>query len=308
VLALGLAMTSGGMNGQDPYNGSTDTRADDCGKLQTMQKSSVRIEYDVRENAEAPAGASKIGGKPDLPPGFEWFYDQGKSLDGISENRPLSFLAQINCEEASRYDQESLLPSKGMLYFFYEFATMTWGFDPKDKGSARVYYFQGDPSTLRRTDVPSDLPEEYQIPEMAVSFSSAAELPDFDEFIELCEGFRYQQRDGYDQAKSQIIPASGEGAISKLLGYANLIQNGMLLECELASSGVYVGGPEGFANVSARQREESKKWQLLFQLDSIQTERYELHWGDGGRIYFYIRMDDLKALNFEDCWLILQCY
>jgi len=124
----------------------------------------------------------------------------------------------------------------------------------------------------------------------------------------LCEGSYYQQRGGYDQAKNQIIPASSVETVSKLLGYANLIQNGMLLECELASGGVYVGGPEGYAKVSARQREESKKWQLLLQLDSIQTERYELLWGDEGRIYFYIRIDDLKALHFEDCWLILQCY
>ena len=99
-----------------------------------------------------------------------------------------------------------------------------------------------------------------------------------------------------------------QGEINKLFGYANIIQNGMLLECELAASGVNVGSSDGYKNVSAQQKENSKKWQLLFQLDSIQTEKYEMLWGDVGRIYYYINIDDLKMLNFDNCWLILQCY
>lgn len=30
-------------------------------------------------------------------------------------------------------------------------------------------------------------------------------------------------------------------------------------------------------------------------------------WGDLGRLYFWIRDDDLAARRFEKAWLILQC-
>jgi uncharacterized protein YwqG len=277
--------------------------------LQSIQKSSIIIQYDQNFNSECPIGTSKIGGKPDLPSDFEWSYYEGISYKDEAGNRPLSFLAQINCEEASKFDKDSMLPSKGMLYFFYELATMTWGFDPKDAGSAQVYYFPGDTSELSRTDFPSDLCDDYKIPEMPISFSPRTELPTFDEFIELHDGFDWDQMDEYDEAKRKLIEEHDEENenISKILGYANLIQNGMLLQCELTSNGVYTGTSDGYTHVTAQQKENAKKWKLLFQFDSIQTETHEILWGDMGRLYFYINSDDLKALNFDNCWLILQC-
>jgi uncharacterized protein YwqG len=307
VLIFCFAVLSGCANNQNK-NDSGRNNMSFLDLLQPMQKSSIRIEFDVKTETESPVGSSKIGGNPDLPSNFEWFYFQGESYEGISANRPLSFLAQINCEEASKYDKDLILPPKGMLYFFYEFATMTWGFNPQDKGSAKVYYYSGDISGLSRTKFPLDLLEEYKIPEMTITFSSENELPDYEEFVEWHEGFDYKQWDEYDKAKSKLILESDEETVSKLLGYANLIQGGMLLQCELTTSGINTGNSDGYSNVSAQQKEDSTKWQLLFQLDSIQTDKYEMLWGDVGRIYFYIEIDDLKALNFENSWLILQCY
>ena len=280
--------------------------------LEPMVKSSIRIDYALDSEKEVPVGSSKVGGRPDLPTNFSWFYYGGKSFDGGTENRPLAFLAQINCEEASQHDKESLLPQNGILYFFYEMATMTWGFDPQDKGSARVYYFPGDISELNRTDFPSDLADEYIIPEMPMTFSSKDELPDFEEFIEWHDRFGGKKKfwNQYDAEKSKIVEMleDDDEAVSKLLGYANLIQNGMLLDCELTTSGTNTGGPKGYTNVTTQQKANCTKWQLLFQLDSIQADGYEMLWGDGGRLYFYINTDDLTQLNFDNCWLILQCY
>ena len=67
----------------------------------------------------------------------------------------------------------------------------------------------------------------------------------------------------------------------------------------------------GWDNVTPRDRQESidrsKDWQLLFQLDSVSDDDFELMFGDCGRIYYYIRKDDLAAKNFDNIWLILQC-
>ena len=35
---------------------------------------------------------------------------------------------------------------------------------------------------------------------------------------------------------------------------------------------------------------------------------FELMFGDCGRIYFYIRKEDLRNRNFENVWLSLQCF
>ena len=314
VIIICLTVISGCTNNLNSNGNSRGSRMNFSNLLKSMGKSSIRIEYDKEFDSETPVGASKIGGKPDLPPDFEWFYFQGESYEGVSENRPLSFLAQINCEEANKYDKDSMLPSKGMLYFFYELVTMTWGFDPKDKGSARVYYYPGDTSELNRINFPTNLLDEYKVPEMPISFSSINELPAFEEFIEWHEGFEYSQWDDYDRAKITMgfksefdTEEEEEEGINKLLGYADIVQNGMLLQCELTTSGFNTGSPDGYDSVSEQQKEDSKKWQLLLQLDSIQTEKYEMLWGDVGRIYFYINTDALKVLNFESCWLILQC-
>ena len=280
--------------------------------LKPMQKSSIIINYDIEFNGECQIGSSKIGGKPDLPLDFKWFYFRGKSYDDIIDNRPLSFLAQINCEEAYEYDKGKLLPSKGMFYFFYELRTMTWGGDPNDKGSAKVYYYPGSVSELCRTEFPSDLPEEFRLFEMQIDFSSGRELPDFDEFMELHDKCKYKQIDKYDAAKIKMGFDSEEeeqGKINKLFGYANLIQGGMLLGCEKITNGIYTGEPNKIPKNELRQYKETcTKWQLLFQLDSIQTKNYEMLWGDIGQIYYYINIEDLNKLDFDNCWLMLQCY
>ena len=93
----------------------------------------------VRESGISAKGASKIGGIPDLPAGFQWPYFEGTDYEGVRKSRPLSFVAQIDLSQAVGFDPEGLLPHTGMLYFFYELQTMAWG-NLEDDGCARVYY------------------------------------------------------------------------------------------------------------------------------------------------------------------------
>ena len=51
---------------------------------------------------------------------------------------------------------------------------------------------------------------------------------------------------------------------------------------------------------------DSKNWILLFQMDAIKVDDYELMFGDSGHIYFWIKKEDLKNKNFDNVWLILQ--
>lgn len=250
---------------------------------------------------------TKIGGKPDLPPDFEWYYYEGEDFNGVTENRPLSFIAQINCAEIKPYDKDDLLPDIGMLYFFYELGTMTWGYSPEDKGSARVFYYDGDLSLLKQTDFPETLDKDYIIPEKTPEFVSVSDVPDSGEVYEFYDAdFQDDDYDIYQELRESEF--SDEIRI-KLLGYADLIQNTIQCECEYVSRGYDYGNgvPDTSEEEKADIEKKAEDWILLFQLDTIETDDYELMFGDCGRIYFYIQKKDLAERNFDNVQLILQC-
>lgn len=253
-------------------------------------------------------GSSKVGGKPHLPKEFEWYRYEGMNYDGVTARRPLSFLAQINLAEIADLDIDGVLPSRGMLYFFYELETMAWGFDPKDRGCARVLYYEGGPAGLIETEPPGDLKADYLLPEIPISFKNRDEVPDYEEFREqFGEGIDW---DTYEEERTlRGCKASEEPEkVTKLLGYANLIQGSMLLECEMADSGIYCGHPQELPPEEwDRLRENSRDWRLLFQMGTVERDGFELMFGDCGCIYFYIRGEDLAQRRFDRIWMVLQC-
>lgn len=264
------------------------------------------VKIDLEESrVTLETGASKVGGKPDLPPDLQWFYYTGESYDGKAASRPLIFLAQINCEEMAEYDLEKRLPEKGMLYYFYDMETQPWGFGPKDKGGAKVYYYDGNLSVLKQTDFPKELDPNYQLPEMKMIFSLENSFPSYEEF-----SFDYDTTD-WDLHNAIVahydIASLEREASNKLLGYADVIQGEMKLECEQVVRGIYMGDASA-PEPTQEMIDESKKWTLLFQMDSFYNEEYEWLFGDSGRLYFYIKENDLKSRNFDNTWCILQCY
>ena len=97
---------------------------------------------------------------------------------------------------------------------------------------------------------------------------------------------------------------------SQLLGWPDVIQYSMFDECDLVSQGYYLGN--GLKGVPKAVYEHAKqtardRWILLFQLDTVETDDFELMFGDCGHIYFYITKEDLAARRFDRVWLILQC-
>jgi uncharacterized protein YwqG len=81
----------------------------------------------------------------------------------------------------------------------------------------------------------------------------------------------------------------------------------MELECQLASHGVYCGDPAGYQSEAAqRLASGAADWRLLLQIDTDEDGPGWM-WGDGGRIYYWIKQQDLASLRFDDAWLILQC-
>ena len=276
-------------------------------KLLKLSKREVRIEYDSCEE-QFECGKSKIGGKPDTPDEFIWPYYSGKvSVSNDVKNRPLSFLAQINLSDVAKYDAEGILPHSGILSFFYELSTMTWGFDPADQGSAKVFYFP-DIEVLSRASFPDDMEDDSKLPELAISFSEQISLPGYDE-----SSFKDEvDWDDYDDCITEAgYEADEMGDRTKLLGYTDVIQSPMQEECESVTRGYRMGNSEDYDNIPENIKldilKKADEWILLFQMGTIENDDFELMFGDCGHIYFWIKKSDLKERKFENIWLILQC-
>lgn len=262
------------------------------------------IVMDVDHDAQHIAPhASKIGGKPFLPADFVWPVFAGE--DDVT--RHLSFLCQINLADVKQYDLDDLLPGKGMLSFFYECEAFRWGFDPEDQGCARVFYFENTDG-FAPTQWPEDIEQAYVVPEMAVRFAAVPSYPRYEE-LELhstldCE---WEDYDAVLEKKGVNLDAENH----KLLGYADIIQDEMLTECERVTRGLYCGNPESYRSISADTKASietcAKDWTLLLQLTTLETEDWQWMWGDCGMLYFYIRKQDLAAKRFENAWFSLQC-
>ena len=50
--------------------------------------------------------------------------------------------------------------------------------------------------------------------------------------------------------------------------------------------------------------EATKDWTLLFQLESYEGEDFDLCFGDCGRLYFWIKKEDLRNCNFDNTQLV----
>lgn len=254
-------------------------------------------------------GESRVGGVPDLPPGTEWprWLPKEGAVDVSGEPwspespAPLGFIAQIDLRDVPRIDEA--LPSSGWLYFFYDRYTEPWGFDPADRGSCRILYADCDRSTLLRAEPPADAEPEHVAEPCRVEFAVQLTLP------EDLEGVEYDTPafDAYEALREELTGYDGS-TFHRLLGHPELIQNPMELECQLTSNGVDCGSPEGYESDRAQELAAGERdWRLLLQIDS-DDDGPGWMWGDVGRIYFWVKRNDLASLQFQDAWLIFQCH
>jgi uncharacterized protein YwqG len=278
-------------------------------KLEPIVRNTIRLYLTSCTQDDIPVGQSKIGGQPDLPESFSWFTETntittkklwifGKDTEQTI-TKSLSFIAQINLSEISQFDSENLLPKNGILYFFYSDEQDAWGFDIKDQNKFKILYFDGDLTTLKRIDFPEDL-QNSRFKPCSITAKQEISLPSYG--YDLYNDFNFTD----DEADNFYEKVYEDGNLNKLLGYSDNIQNEMELECELVTNGLYCGDPSGYDDPRAKELEpNAKNWRLLLQIDS--NDENEMMWGDCGRLYFWIRKEDLVNKQFDKSWFSLQC-
>ena len=213
-------------------------------RLASLARPAVRLSSRrLEEDSESAVGASRLGGIPDVGPGFVW---------PRWKDRALSFLAQVDLSTTAPYPFCSVLPPQGVLGFFYDPDQETWGFDPNDRGSWLVH-FEPDHRVLRRAVRPEDGASVH--PPCALETSEVQTLPSVDSPAVVALGLTVEERDILWKVVDQIGGQTEPSADHHLLGHASPIQGDMQLECQLASNGVYCGDASGYSSARGKELE-----------------------------------------------------
>lgn len=81
----------------------------------------------------------------------------------------------------------------------------------------------------------------------------------------------------------------------------------MDMECQLVTNGFYCGNGTNLEDSRSQELASGvKDWKLLIQIDSDQKSGMD--WCDAGRLYYWIRTQDLLQERFDRAWMVLQCY
>ncbi|UVI29348.1 YwqG family protein [Paenibacillus spongiae] len=232
-----------------------------------------------KSEEDIPIGASKLGGRPDLPKGMPWPY----------LNTPYSFIGQVNLadiEEAERY----LLPKSGMLYFFLAAHNLFGRIgDYYNEQNARVFYVN-DGIALERTDFPHDLNPNWIYRACEIKYSCEPNVPPVESSAAKSFGISLEDKyfiDKYWRFHKAFVErhCNADQFITKLMGYPDQYQADLQYQCD---------------------HESPLDWILLFQADSDYFKT-NMMWGDYGRLYFLIRQQDLIEGLFDNSYVIYQC-
>ena len=215
---------------------------------------------------------------------------------------PLQFLGQIDLAGVPAH--ESLADGDGLLLFFADTEDGMCGFDPASAGSAVVALVEkprantvvAPPRSLSRDDVFADA---------SLRFESEWTIP-ADLRAHGIDLHRWDEGSAYAKFHAQL-ECDDNQPVHRLFGHPQEIQNDMRLLCEMATNGIYCGTPEPFKAAREKGMDvTARRWKLLAQFDS--DEGLSWMWGDRGRLYFWIPVDDLEAGRFERVWGEQQCY
>jgi hypothetical protein len=127
------------------------------------------------------------------------------------------FLGQINLADIARYPYCSILPSVGVLTFFYDPEQETWGFHPKDRASWLVH-FEPDAALLHRCAYPESALAPAAHLASPLTPSEVQTLPAADSPAIADLGLTSEELDEYSQVLERIEEQTPHGAEDQLLG------------------------------------------------------------------------------------------
>lgn len=242
---------------------------------------------------EAPIGATRIGGHPDLPPDIAWPTAAG----GV----PLVFVAQV---VLAGVDRTIWAGAIGLLSFFVQLDPATGG----AFGAASVLHLPDDDALAQRSP-PAPARHEPLVRPTAVVLDRELTLPTVGVWpaealgdLGFSEGGDDENlQDAYDelvrriaheQARSEHAGEIDDYIEHRFLGWPRHIEGDVLPELVLS----YFDQID-YAYESGDLERHAADWRLLLQIDD--DERIGTSFGDGGALYFGLPADDLAVGRFD---------
>ncbi len=263
--------------------------------IDLITRPSLRLYGTPVQEASLPIGASKLGGLPDLPIGWQW--PEWKGL-------PQSFIAQLRLADIQPFRQEGIgetLPEHGLLWFFYDARQETYGDQPEDRGGWSILFLEDEQAELQRLPPALELPEAARFQACALRFIpqlTCSQEPPLD-ISNLAWNNDDQER--YDAVFASLETAA-ERAVPhhRLLGFPDTLQDDMRSQCQLVSHGV--------TDERDPRYEELMKgaldWRLLLQVDS--DPQAGMRWANNGILYYWMNQAAFQAPHVDASWLVLQ--
>jgi uncharacterized protein YwqG len=299
-------------------------------------KSSIELLLDDEGQGDS-AKLSFIGGMPNLREEVPW---------PVRKNGfPLSHLAQIHLANIAPLLAGNPLPSSGLLNFFSDMDNC-WGSNRHDENDGwKVIYTPENKIASSVRNMPpvsheleqkrlEEIREDHRrlvedaqnaswvhalkepalpeltLPRCPVHFEQSITIPTTRSIeIEPLKLDR-KSKDSYWNLRDAVaVLISSSAPIHRMFGHPDAIQGCMQIMAQFTTNAAYL--PAGVYNYNEHPRAAelmhgAHDWQLLFQLDSNRDPYWT--WGDDGRLFFWIRQEDLRALAFEKAWYFLQCH
>lgn len=257
---------------------------------------------------------SKFGGLP--------YIAKDKEAPTNSEGDGLTFLAQINIEELPA---NNIYPmKKGLLQFFILNDDGYGLFDDRDRSNYKVIYYEDIDKSVTEDEIKAkynpyvDTNKDY-FPiqkEMALSFhiEESTFKDGNDDFEELADkAIALFEEENKELYKEDIAYAKDNFVRKREFPDAPLCYFDVSAVCEeggdlevLFDEYHQIGGHPCFTQCDVRG-EFAPNLTVLLQIKSDYDDEYEISWGDSGIANFFIKDEDLKALNFDNVFYNWDC-
>jgi uncharacterized protein YwqG len=236
-------------------------------------------------------GRSRLGGAPDLPAGFAWPSWRDEELD---------FVAQLDLADVAKLGAPTGLPQQGLLLVFTSLSARPTGLRPDDRGGTRVFLVDGELEIAAGRGSLPELPlafsAELTLPAEAAGFPASLQLGghELDAWQRVREGLA--ERQGVELEDRAI----DWHALHRLGGHADTTEDQMWVDAQLVFHGIDLNTGERYYDPRVPDLEkDAEQWRLLLQLSTDDEVGLQLGY-PLGRLYVWIRQDDLAQARFDD--------
>ncbi len=273
-----------------------DIESSDKLEILDLIKPTIGIKTKSKTDNVIEIGMSKIGGNPDLPNNFKW---------PKFENEYLTFCAQYNLSELSKYDLQNDLPKNGMLYVFVFIDKDYPGFMNKESSYKLIYLENTE--NIKRTEFPEKYFLESKFKSAKIEYFEYYTLPD-DENYKI-KKYRKKYNDFgyfYETVTEFIDNLTNQETdnFHQILGEDRSVQSSVVFD--FATKKLQIKTIEDYESKKTEIDKVSKNYRILLQLDCNDKNSDLSRFGGSMVIYFGIEPEELKNKNIKNVILAFQ--